>query len=230
MLALTIYAATQMITKPSKTIIFDMDGTLFDSIHALHEVVSHLIQERGCQPISKENFRGVVDKGSKAMIQHSFKLAENDPRIATIQKNLLTNYLAIMADKTPFFPPALELFSQLKEKNISWGIVTNRPEYLAQPLIEKYNLNKLTPCLVFGDTLEKAKPHPEPLLHACKLLNADPQHSLYVGDTENDMIAAKAAGMQAIFAQYGYLRYDSKQQNLQYNFAINNLTELLRLI
>ena len=98
------------------------------------------------------------------------------------------------------------------------------------PILNKFNLEKQTSCLVYGDTLTTCKPEPDILLHACKLTKIQPNEAWYIGDTEGDMIAAQRAGMPFVFAEYGYLRAESKKREIKYDKRISKPEDLIPLL
>jgi phosphoglycolate phosphatase len=97
------------------------------------------------------------------------------------------------------------VLAELSALRLALGIVTNKPAWLTDPLLEQLGLRGRFACVVSGDTLSERKPHPMPLLHAAKLAGAEPEECLYVGDAERDVQAARAAGMPSLVATYGYL-------------------------
>ena len=92
-----------------------------------------------------------------------------------------------------------------RRSGLRWGIVTNKPGWLAAPLLAEVGLAERCACLVAGDTLAERKPHPLPLLHAAALLGLEPRECAYVGDAERDVQAARNAGMIPLVAGFGYL-------------------------
>ena len=97
------------------------------------------------------------------------------------------------------------ILNHLENKQIRWGIVTNKPARFTNNLLDALDLTRRSACIISGDTLTHRKPHPEPIIHACKLLQCEPQQTMYIGDTLTDMIASKAAGTFSLAALYGYL-------------------------
>ena len=152
-------------TKP-KAIFFDMDGTFCDSIHAVYQSLSTLLETLDRPLPPKRNFRGQMDKGSREMIAWALKINPSDPRVDPLQQKLLHIYLENMAAQTVLFPGIETVLTYIKQQNIAWGIVTNRPAFLMLPILNKFNLEKQTSCLVYGDTLTTCKPEPDMLLHA----------------------------------------------------------------
>ena len=95
-----------------------------------------------------------------------------------------------------------------------WGIVTNKPAFLTEPLLAAMKLSTRAKCVVSGDTLPQRKPHPAPLLHAAALLGIETSDCVYVGDAERDVRAAHAAGMRALIALFGYLGEHDQPQSV----------------
>ena len=116
---------------------------------------------------------------------------------------------------------------QLEVNRYRWGIVTNKPGWLTTPLLALLGLSKRPGCVVSGDTLPQRKPHPAPLLHACQLLDLEPDSAVYVGDAQRDIEAGKNAGMKTIIARYGYISSDEKPDNWGADSIIDSPVELL---
>ena len=100
------------------------------------------------------------------------------------------------------------VLNQIERTHRTWGIVTNKPAWLTQPLLETLKLNERPGCVISGDSTTHSKPHPEPLLKAAELLLTDTSDCLYVGDAERDVKAAIAAQMPVLVATYGYIAPD----------------------
>jgi len=97
------------------------------------------------------------------------------------------------------------LLLALETAGLKWGVVTNKPAYLTAPLMAALELTPRAACIVSGDTLPQRKPHPAPLLHGAAQAGLNPAACVYVGDAERDVQAARAAGMTALIAHFGYL-------------------------
>ena len=123
-----------------------------------------------------------------------------------------------------------QVISTLEKEGLSWGIVTNKPEWLTTPLLQSMSLDSRAQCVVSGDTLPYMKPHPEPLFHACKQLNCNPENSVYVGDAKRDIDAGTAAGMETIIASYGYIEVDEDINAWGASSIIENPVDLLTWI
>ena len=120
-----------------------------------------------------------------------------------------------------------DVVSTLEQNNIPWGIVTNKPGWLTEPLLEALSLTERCGCIVSSDTLPEKKPHPAPLLHGCKLAGGDPTLCVYVGDAERDIEAGRRAGMKTLIAKYGYISEQDQIDKWQADDTINHPAEIL---
>lgn len=185
-------------------ILFDLDGTLLDTAPDLYAAMLLTLKQLGYKPVSFDDFRPHIHTGTASMLKGSLNIEEQDPIFSEICTIFLKHYANLIHHKTDYFPGMSDVLDQLDRLQIPWGIVTNKPAFLTEPLIASFQLNKRTKCIVSGDTLSNKKPHPAPLIHACALIKATPNKSIYVGDTQSDVQAAKAASLFSIAVCYGY--------------------------
>ncbi len=188
-----------------RTVLFDLDGTLADTAPDLAYALNALLQEHGQPVLPFESIRPVASHGAAALIELGFGILRDEPRFAPLRERYLAIYRANLTRETHLFPGMPELLDQLIARGLNWGIVTNKPAFLTDPLIEQLGLREDAVCVVSGDTTTNRKPHPEPMLHACQLAGSKPEECLYVGDAARDIEAGKAAGMQTLVALFGYI-------------------------
>jgi 2-phosphoglycolate phosphatase len=191
--------------KPIKAVLFDLDGTLLDTATDLGQALNNILIKRNLAPLSHEAIRPAAGKGCRGLLKAGLDMEEDHPEYKALCTELLGHYHAHLADTTRFFPGMEEVLVHLEQLNIPWGIVTNKPERFTFKLLDSLQLTKRAACIISGDTLKNSKPHPEPILHACNLLQQKPDECLYVGDSEIDIIASKAAGSPSVVALYGYI-------------------------
>ena len=198
---------------PIHAVLFDLDGTLADTAPDLAYALNQVRIEQGLQPYSLETIRPHVSHGSTALTQLGFGIDTAHPDFEPLRKRLLDVYCDNIAVHTTLFPQMNELLLALEQRNIRWGVVTNKPAFLTDPLMEALDLSRRAACIISGDTTAQRKPHPMPLLHACELTGCAPQHCLYVGDAERDIEAGRRAGTATLVALFGYLReHDTPEQ------------------
>ena len=192
-----------------KAILFDLDGTLLDTCNDMREALNQLRAEEHLAPLSYEAVRCQVSHGGHALVRLGFGELPAEEHEA-MRMRLLNIYRKQLAKHTRLFEGGDEMLTELERRGLHWGIVTNKPGWLTDPLLVEVNLHKRSRVVVSGDTLSERKPHPLPLLHAARTLGVDPAHCVYVGDAERDMQAAKSAGMFALVAGFGYLGDDDR--------------------
>jgi len=131
---------------------------------------------------------------------------------------------------TQLFDGMAAVLQTLEAQQIAWGIVTNKPAWLTDPLMQQMQIDKRTPAIVSGDTCAHRKPHPEPIEYACKLLNVTGSNTWYVGDAGRDMQAGRAAGCATIAAAYGYLHPEDPIDTWDSDTRIQQPADLLTLL
>ena len=190
-----------------RALLLDLDGTLLDTAPDMGGALNELLVENGRAPMPAATIRPQVSHGSARLVSIGFPEAR-DAEYERLRLRFLDIYATRVADETRPFPGALELLAELDRRDLPWGIVTNKPGWLTDPLLEALGLARRAACVVSGDTLPERKPHPLPLLYAAERLRVPPMHCVYAGDAERDIQAARAAGMTPVIAAYGYISDD----------------------
>ena len=185
-------------------VLFDLDGTLLDTAVDMAGALNDLRIEEGLSPLPFATIRPHASHGSTAMVQIGFGLPPG-ASFEAMRQRFLDRYAARIALETRLFPGGEALLLALEVAGLKWGVVTNKPAYLTDPLMAALELTPRAACIVSGDTLPQRKPHPAPLLHGAAQAGLDPAACVYVGDAERDVQAALAAGMTALVAHFGYL-------------------------
>lgn len=190
-----------------QSVLFDLDGTLIDTAPDMARVLADMLRAHGYPELPYDKARSVVSNGSLGLIQLGFPDADS-ARQRNLQQEYLDRYEQEVCRDSMVFPGLLELIGRLEELKRPWGIVTNKPARMTDPLLAELGLSERTACAISGDTLPERKPDPTPLLYACELAGVEPSRALYVGDAERDIAAGRAAGMATIAAAYGYITDD----------------------
>lgn len=187
-----------------KGVLFDLDGTLADTAPDMIEALNISLAQFGFPIVSSRELRYQASHGSLAMVQTALPTQDEDMH-AQVQSALLNNYPQVNGKHCQLFA-GLELFLQLlSEHDIPFGVVTNKPARFTRPLMIKMGFTKRMPTIVSGDSTLHSKPHTAPMQLAAQQLSVQPEHILYLGDAERDMQAAKASGMHAGLAKWGYI-------------------------
>lgn len=194
-----------MVTSASfpKLVLFDLDGTLLDSAPDMLATVNRMRAARGQGPMALETLRPQVSKGSRAMSATAFpELGSEVP--AEMIREFLDIYEQELGKHSVLFDGVVELLDAIEAAGSRWGIVTNKPEYLARQVLPRLGWESRCAILIGGDSLPRRKPDPLPLLHAAQMLGVTVADCVYVGDDQRDIDAARAAGMCSLVALWGY--------------------------
>jgi 2-phosphoglycolate phosphatase len=216
-----------MLANEIRTILFDLDGTLLDTAPDLAEALNTVLTENRHDPLPFESIRPVVSHGGAALIQLGFGLEQSDPAFEPLRQRLLEIYRDNLSRLTTAFPGIGELLETIEQRDINWGIVTNKPAWLTEPLLKDLNLFDRAICVISGDTLDERKPHPAPMLHACELAGCTPQQCVYIGDARRDIEAGNNAGMHTLVALFGYIQEDDIPGTWEADGMISTPLELL---
>ena len=184
---------------------FDLDGTLLDSAPDLGAAANALRVQRGLAALAQERYRPFVGTGARGMLKIALDMEPVAPEFELLKEEFFVAYEQIMGRYAALFPGVPQLLAKLESQGLPWGIVTNKSERFALPIVQGTPAFQGAAAVICGDTTAHAKPHPEPLLEACRRAGVMPQRCIYVGDDERDMVAARAAGMRGVAAAYGYL-------------------------
>jgi len=188
-------------------VLFDLDGTLVDTAPDMVAVLQEMQQAHDLKPVPYEVGRANVSNGAIGLLSVGFPDAHAEYH-SPLHLEYLERYEQRLCVDSVVFPGLEPLLDELDAADVCWGIVTNKPERLTQPLLQALNLESRSAGNVSGDTLTERKPHPAPMLHACRLINVAPKNAVYVGDAARDIEAGQAAGMATIAAAYGYITSD----------------------
>jgi phosphoglycolate phosphatase len=210
-----------------QTVLFDLDGTLLDTAPDLAAALNTVLAENHRAPLPFEYIRPVVSHGGMALIHRGFGLEPADPAIEPLRQRLLEVYRANISTYTRPFPGMPEVLDTLETRGLNWGVVTNKPGWLTEPLLSDLGLLQRAACVVSGDTLAQRKPDPAPMLHACALTGSEPQDCVYLGDAQRDVEAGINAGMHTLVALFGYFQDNDRPHEWQADAMIDTPADLL---
>lgn len=213
-----------------QSVLFDLDGTLLDTAPDLSAALNQVLCDYNKKPVAYLEMRSFVHGGSQTILGHAFDIETSNPEYATINQKFLDYYAKNLTARTQYFPNMEYLLDQLDHANIPWGIVTNKPEIFTLPLLKSFGLTERTRAIVSGDTLPKAKPNPEPLLHACEMAGLDPRTTIYVGDSYVDVQAAQSANITPVVAAYGYIPFGHDPKTWNADHIIYSPLDILKFV
>lgn len=208
-------------TKNIQAVLFDLDGTLIDTAPDFIRIIKVMCAKHHHPCPTNDAIREQVSAGARAMVKLMFgkemfgkelaEVADDDAKLLAYRQEFLDTYEADICVDSRLFTGLDELLIKLENKVIPWGIVTNKPRYLAEILLDKLNLASRCSVLVCPEDVTHTKPDPEPMYLAVDKLNQQlnlaikPEQCIYVGDHIRDIQAGNAAGMLTILASYGYI-------------------------
>lgn len=211
----------------SVSVLFDLDGTLLDTVPDLALALNLLLQRHGKATLPVEQIRPQVSNGARGMLSlafpHHVVYAEQSPLV----QEFLTIYEELLGQDTTLFPGIPELITYLNQQHIPLAIVTNKAQRFAEPLVQQFPLLAAIPVLVCGDTLPVFKPSPKPLLHAIQFMSPSTATYWYIGDADKDIEAGKAANMQTAVASWGYIPSTQEAKQWQANQFLKQPNDLL---
>jgi len=210
-------------------VLFDLDGTLLDTAPDMGGALNELRVEEGLAPLPPPMIRGHVSRGAAALVRLGFPGLSEAEHAVRVQRFLALYRKRVSLETRPF-PEVPAVLERLETGGMPWGIVTNKPTWLTEPLLLALGLSRRARVVVCGDTLPERKPSPLPLLHAAVRLEVAPEQCIYVGDDLRDMQAARAAGMPGICARFGYIDAAEKPDEWPADGWIDSPLQILDLL
>jgi N-acetyl-D-muramate 6-phosphate phosphatase len=209
------------------TVLFDLDGTLVDTAPDLGYALNIQLQRYGKPMLSDATVRPYASHGSKGLLGLGFGITPEDADFPAKREEYLNIYAEVFTRRPRLLDGMEDLLQTIESKELSWGIVTNKPRRFTNRLIESMGLHLRSACIVSGDDAPQPKPSPATLLLACNQIGVKPENCIYVGDAERDVQAAKAAGMKVVVALFGYLDKIDKPQEWGADALIKTPKDLL---
>lgn len=191
-----------------RLVMFDLDGTLVDSVPDLAAAVDKALLGMGRAPAGLEQVRHWVGNGARVLVRRALAGGiEHEGVSEEDTERALALFMDAYADShalTEVYPGVVDTLKWLKKQGVELALITNKPERFVAPLLDEMGLGKFFRWIVGGDTLPQQKPDPAALLFVMKAAGVVPGEALFVGDSRNDVLAAKAAGVRSVGLTYGY--------------------------
>lgn len=191
-----------------RLVMFDLDGTLMDSVPDLAAAVDSMLRQLGREPAGVERVRDWVGNGSRVLVRRA--LAGHDEHAGigdAATERALALFLRAYAGShalTTVYPGVRECLDWLAARKVGLAVITNKPSQFVAPLLEEKGLGGYFSWLVGGDTLPQQKPDPAALFWVMDKAGVKPGEALFIGDSRNDVQAANAAGVRCVGVTYGY--------------------------
>ncbi|MBQ0757220.1 MAG: phosphoglycolate phosphatase [Amphritea sp.] len=214
-------------------VLFDLDGTLLDSVPDLALAVDRMLTAMGMPEAGEDRVRNWVGNGAQMLVKRALvgldSPVENEPEFALFDRAFplfLQHYSACCSEKSKLYSGAIELLTALQSAQVDMGLITNKPISFTETLMDDFGLNDYFPIILGGDSLTEKKPHPLPLLYAMEKAGVGPEKTLMVGDSRSDIEAAQAAGCKVVAVTYGY-NHGEPVARYAPDLIVDNLAELI---
>ena len=223
--------ARKMATFPLavKMVMIDLDGTLIDTAPDIANCANRMLCDLGRAEWPLEKVLTWIGNGVPRLVKRALTgTMQGEPDPALFDKALALfqkHYAAAMTELSRPYPGVVQGLERLQSMGFSLACITNKAEAFTQPLLKALDLHRHFKLVLSGDSLPKQKPDPLPLLHACRHFGITPDHGVLIGDSSNDVQAARAAGMPVICVTYGYNHgYDIRDSHP--DAVVDSLTEV----
>lgn len=215
---------------PIRAVMFDLDGTLLDTAPDFVVVVNRLLAEYDRAPLADATIRRSVSNGARALVQLAFGVAPGHPDFEPLRIRLLELYSDHLAVHTKLFPGLQSLLHALGDRQIPWGVATNKPAAYTLPLMTQLDLKPAPESIICPDHVKERKPHPESLFLAAKHLGCEPAHIVYVGDHRRDIECGQQAGAITIAAAYGYIEEGDDVDSWGADYRVDHGRDILPIL
>lgn len=210
-------------------VLFDLDGTLIDTAPDMVAVLAAIQEDEGHEPLAYELARTHVSHGAAGLINLAFPGIAHDEH-ERLRLEFLARYEKAVCVHSSIFPGLAELLDRLDSADLPWGIVTNKPARMTEPLTNALGIDTRAACMISGDTIPQRKPDPAPLHLACQHTGVAPERSVYIGDAARDIQAGLAAGMHTVAVAYGYITDDDDPESWDAHQVVADTQELTHLV
>ena len=217
----------------AKAIVFDLDGTLLDTLPDLARAANLMLAELGLPQVDAPQVRAYIGDGAVRLVKRVLTGDwEREPEKALFDRALPIfnrHYARGVALESRPFPGVVEGLEAFRARGFPMGCITNKPEMFTLPLLEQTRLTPYFDIIVSGDVLPKQKARSDAVTYACGFFGARPEHVVVIGDAGNDCEAAHAAGCPALGVTYGYIP-SGDVRSIGFDAIVDSLDEALALI
>ncbi|MFL2499875.1 MAG: HAD family hydrolase [Porticoccaceae bacterium] len=213
-----------------KALLFDLDGTLLDTAPDFITAINAQLKRHGHNPLIGDVVRTSVTHGSIGIIENVYNIKQDHPEFELLKEEFLELYLSKISEKTGLFDGLRQVLDSCEERNIPWGIVTNKPLRYTAPLMADLGLDKQSATTICPDHVANPKPDPEALILACSQIKIAPSDCIYIGDHIRDIQAGKSAGMRTIAAGWGYIEEFENITQWQADWVVEKSADLNSLL
>ena len=214
------------------SIVLDLDGTLLDTAPELSEAANRMLRDMEYAPVSQELLASYIGNGISWLVKRALTgdmHATPDAALYDHALPIFEKHYTELLLQSKTFDGVIEGLDAMKAAGFRLGCITNKVERYTTPLLEGIGMAKYFEIVLAGDSLPEKKPHPMPLLHSAEFFGVPIENMLFIGDSLNDTIAARAAGCPVFCVPYGY-NHGEPVETLELDAVIANLPAALPLI
>ncbi len=188
-----------------RAVIFDLDGTLTDSAAEIAAALEGAFRERGLAPLSLADVKALIGRGVRSLVQRALERVGGEAgALDAVVERFEAHYARTVGTSSALFPGVREGLERLHAAGYPLAVVTNKPRYFALRLLEALGVGQLFVAVIAGDDGIARKPGGDMVVAACRAMGCEPAAALMVGDSDNDIAAARAAGCPVWCVPYGY--------------------------
>lgn len=216
---------------PRSLIVFDLDGTLIDSVPDLTAAVNEFLGRHGYPGVVEGELRRMMGDGAAELLARSLaarQIAMPQGRVLELADDFLCFYDTYPHERTRLYPSVAECLQQLETRGYSLAVCTNKRTALAHSVLDQLGIRRYMATLAGADSTPWLKPHPAPLQLILDTLNRTASDCVVVGDSSNDIRIAQAVGAASIGCRYGYLKHPSELDDA--NAVIDHFEDLTQTI
>lgn len=194
-----------IIPKSLRAVIFDLDGTLVDSSSEIAVALEQAFRERQLPPLPLKRVEALIGRGVVVLVERALaEVGEGTADTAAVVERFETHYAQTVGTSAVLYPGVAEGMQRFQAAGWPMAVVTNKPRYFTERLLERLGVRPLLAAIVAGDDGIRRKPHGDMLVAACEAMDVLPRHTLMLGDSDNDIAAARAARCPVWCVPYGY--------------------------
>jgi phosphoglycolate phosphatase len=190
-----------------RAVLLDLDGTLLDTAPYIAAAANAMLAEQGLEPLPASAIRDFIGRGIPRLVERCLEAAGLPLPCAQLESALRSfgaHYAKLNGSASSPYPGVIDALKGMRASGLRLACVTNKAAAFTVPLLERAGLAPLLDAVVTADQVGRRKPHPEPFLHACRMLGVPPAEAAVIGDSANDAEAARAAGCRVLLVSYGY--------------------------
>jgi len=190
--------------RPVRAIVFDLDGTLIDSVPDIAAALNRCLSDEGCRPLTDEAVAKLVGGGARELVARALRAATSAADVDRVHAGFLAHYDAAPVTRTRLYPGARKLLTELRDAGLPLAICTNKPQPLTDVVLTRLDLTHFFATVWGAASGKPLKPHAACLRTVCEALGTPPAETILIGDSHTDVDAARAAGSPSILVAHGY--------------------------